>query len=57
MIAYVDASVLLRVAIGQPNALLWKETTGADLAMATHDGALALCAEAHGLVVLGVPRP
>jgi hypothetical protein len=56
MIAYVDASVLLRVALGQPNALLWKETTGSDLVMATHDGALALGAQAHGLVVVGVPR-
>lgn len=43
-------------AIHLATALLWKETTGADLAMATHDGALALGAQAHGMVVLGVPR-
>jgi len=44
-------------AIHLATALLWKETTGADLVMATHDGALALGAQAHGLVVLGVPGP
>jgi predicted nucleic acid-binding protein len=44
-------------AIHLATALLWKETTGAGLIMVTHDGALALGAQAHGLVVLGVPRP
>jgi predicted nucleic acid-binding protein len=44
-------------AIHLATALLWKETTGTDLVMATHDGTLALGAQAHGLVVLGVPGP
>lgn len=35
-------------------ALLWKEMTALDLVMATHDGALALSARAHGLSVVGV---
>ena len=43
-------------AIHLATALLWKESTGANLVMATHDGALALGAQAHGLEVLGVPR-
>ena len=97
MIAYVDASVLLRIALGQPNAflaliasfevveidsavldraaqpmpteigtldaihlataLLWKAMTSLDLVMATHDEALALAAQAHGLRVVGVASP
>jgi len=44
-------------AIHLATALLWKETTRTELVMATHDGALALGAEAQGLVVLGVSRP
>ena len=64
----IDFAVLTRAAQPMPTelgtldaihlatALLWKETTGADLVMATHDGALALGAQAHGLVVLGAPR-
>jgi hypothetical protein len=36
------------------SALLWKEMTGADLVMATHDTALGLGAHAHGLTVAGV---
>jgi predicted nucleic acid-binding protein len=64
----IDAVVLDRAAQPTPTelgtldaihlatALLWKETTGTDLVMATHDGALALGAQAHGLTVLGVPR-
>ena len=37
-------------------ALLWRETTEADLVMATHDSGLALGARAHGLSVIGVSR-
>lgn len=63
----VDALVLERAAQPMPTelgtldaihlatALLWKEMTHADLVMATHDGALALGARAHGLPVVGVP--
>jgi predicted nucleic acid-binding protein len=63
----VDAAVLDRAAQPMPTelgtldaihlatALLWKEMTRADLVMATHDGALALGAQAHGLPVVGVP--
>ena len=36
-------------------ALLWKEMRRVDLVMATHDQALALGAQAHGLPVVGVP--
>lgn len=61
----VDAAVLDRAAQPMPTelgtldaihlatALLWKEMR-ADLVMATHDGALALGAQAHGLSVVGV---
>ncbi len=42
-------------AIHRATALLWKEMTKGDLVMATHDGALALGARAHGLRVLGSP--
>jgi uncharacterized protein len=64
----VDAVVLDRAAQPMPTelgtldaihlatALLWKEMTGAHLVMATHDAALAVGAEAHGLKVLGIPR-
>jgi predicted nucleic acid-binding protein len=64
----IDAGVLARAAqpmltelrtpdaIHLATALLWKETTDADLVMATHDRALALGAQAHGLRVLGVSR-
>lgn len=41
-------------AIHLATALLWKDFTHADLIMATHDGALALGACAHGLDVGGV---
>lgn len=41
-------------AIHLSTALLWKEMTGADLTMATHDEALGLGAKAHGLPVVGV---
>lgn len=62
----VDAVILDRAAQPMPTelgtldaihlatALLWKEMTRADLVMATHDGALALGARAHGLPVVGV---
>jgi predicted nucleic acid-binding protein len=61
----VDAIVLDRAAQPMPielgtldaihlaSALLWRETTGGHLTMATHDRALALGAEAHGMSVLG----
>lgn len=63
----LDATVLDRAAQPMPtalgtldaihlaSALLWKETTGTSLVMATHDAALALGAEAYGFAVLGVP--
>ena len=41
-------------AIHLATALLWKDMTHADLVMATHDAALALGAQAHGLPVVGV---
>ena len=44
-------------AIHLATALLWKEMTKGDLVMATHDGALALGAQAHGLRVVGSPLP
>lgn len=44
-------------AIHLATALLWREVTGDDLVMATHDGALALGARAHGLRVIGAPTP
>jgi len=65
----IDAVVLDRAAQPMPTelgtldaihlatAMLWKETTRTDLVMATHDGALVLGAQAHGLRVLGVSRP
>ncbi len=34
-------------------ALLWREQTGKDLVMATHDGGLALAARAFGIETLG----
>jgi predicted nucleic acid-binding protein len=40
-------------AIHLASALLWKDATGVDPVMATHDGALGLAAQAHGLEVLG----
>ena len=65
----VDAVVLDRAAQPMPTemgtldaihlatALLWKEMTGVDLVMATHDVALGLGAQAHGLAVVGVTPP
>jgi uncharacterized protein len=43
-------------AIHLATALLWKEMTREELTMATHDGALALAAQAHGLPVTGAKR-
>ena len=65
----VDSMVLERAAQPMPTelgtldaihlatALLWKEMTKGDLVMATHDGALALGAQAHGLRVVGSALP
>ena len=62
----VDSLVLDRAAQPQPTelgtldaihlatALLWRETMGAQLAMATHDVALANAAQAHGFKVVGI---
>jgi len=43
-------------AIHLATALLWKDMAREGLVMATHDGALALAAEAHGLPVVGMKR-
>jgi predicted nucleic acid-binding protein len=43
-------------AIHLATALLWKDRSGEDLVMATHDEALATAARASGLRVLGVSR-
>lgn len=62
----IDAAVLDRAAQPMPTelgtldaihlstALLWKQTTGNDLVMATHDSALAMAAKAHGMSVVGI---
>ena len=67
-IVEIDAAVLDRAAqpmatelgtfdaIHLATALLWKESTRAELVMATHDAALALGAQAHGLAVAGESR-
>lgn len=44
-------------AIHLATALLWKERTGADLFMATHDEGLATASRASGLRVVGVLSP
>lgn len=61
----IDAIVLDRAAQPMPtelgtldaihlaSALLWKDSMRIDPVMATHDEALGLAAEAHGLTVLG----
>jgi len=41
-------------AIHLASALLWKDALDTDPVMATHDKALALAAQAHGLKVLGI---
>lgn len=43
-------------AIHLATALLWKEMSRVDLVMATHDSALGLAAQAHGLPVVGTAR-
>lgn len=62
----IDTSVLDRAAQPMPtelgtldaihlaSALLWRDAIGVDPVMATHDGALGLAAQAHGLKVLGL---
>jgi predicted nucleic acid-binding protein len=62
----VDSNVLNRAAQPMPtelgtldaihlaSALLWKDALGVDPVMTTHDKALALAAQAHGLKVLGL---
>jgi predicted nucleic acid-binding protein len=62
----IDAVVLDRAAQPMPtelgtldaihlaSALLWKDASGVDPVMATHDGALGLAAQAHGLKVVGI---
>jgi len=62
----IEAAVLDRAAQPMPTelgtldaihlatALLWREMRRVDLVMATHDEALALGAQAHGLPVVGV---
>lgn len=61
----IDAVVLDRAAQPMPtelgtldaihlaSALLWKDATGIEPVIATHDAALGLAAQAHGLKVLG----
>lgn len=41
-------------AIHLATALLWRERSGADLVMATHDATLATAAKASGLRVIGI---
>ena len=41
-------------AIHLATALLWKESEDAELIMATHDRALAIAAQAHGLMAIGI---
>ncbi len=41
-------------AVHLASALLWKDANNADLTMATHDRALGLAAQAHGLKALGL---
>ncbi len=65
----IDSAVLERAAQPMPTelgtldaihlatALLWREMARERLVMATHDGALATAAEAHGLPVVGASRP
>jgi uncharacterized protein len=62
----IDSSVLDRAAQPMPTelgtldaihlatALLWQDQAQTRVVMATHDGALALAARAHGLHVMGV---
>ena len=43
-------------AVHLATAVLWKDVTREELTMATHDSALALAAQAHGLPVIGAKR-
>ena len=43
-------------AIHLATAILWKDMTRVEITMATHDHALGLGAQAHGLSVIGVAR-
>ncbi|MBA3375408.1 MAG: PIN domain-containing protein [Actinobacteria bacterium] len=64
----IDAAVLDRAAQPMPTelgtldaihlatAILWKAMTRVELVMATHDGALAIAAEAHGFPIVGAAR-
>ena len=64
----IDAVVLDRAAQPMPTelgtldaihlatAVLWKEMSRVDVVMATHDGALGLAAQAHGMTVVGMAR-
>jgi predicted nucleic acid-binding protein len=66
-IVEVGRPVLARAALPLPTALgtldaihlataaLWREQQGSEIAMATHDGALATAARASGFSVLGAP--
>jgi predicted nucleic acid-binding protein len=65
-IVEVDRSVVARAsqpfttilrtldAIHLASAMVWREHSEADLTMATHDGALAKAARAHGFSVVGI---
>jgi predicted nucleic acid-binding protein len=65
-IVEIDSSILDRAAQPMPtelgtldaihlaSALLWRDAFGEELSMATHDKALALAAQAHGLKTLGI---
>jgi predicted nucleic acid-binding protein len=67
-IVEIDSTILERAAQPMPTelgtldaihlstALLWKESTRTALVMATHDVALALAAQAHGLAAVGVSQ-
>lgn len=62
----IDGSVLDRAAQPMPTelgtldaihlatALLWRDAVGTDLAMASHDRALAVAAQAHGFKTIGI---
>ncbi len=64
----IDAAVLERAAQPMPTelgtldaihlstALLWRERTGEELSMATHDRALALGAQSHNMRTLGAGK-
>jgi predicted nucleic acid-binding protein len=43
-------------AIHLATAVLWREFEGVELVMATHENALAIAAQAHGLVAIGIEQ-